>query len=638
MRFLRSFGSWLARARERWLDRALLSPARSALAGFVLLASLVAMIAACTRTAGIDFLITVPNSLSSQVMWIEVSVYKDVQCSLAGRVAYGEAPTEGPVKRLIWSPTDGQPAPPELGDLESGYYAFVVQVKNTNCEIIARGCDGLDIGDGGTIRIPTKPDSQNGPGCDSSMTCELGQCIPKRTGQNCSLDVVGSGPLVQGSEGTGLIVAAPAARFVGSDFLVSYGEFSSDVGTTTTLISQLIARNGGLRQFVPTQFARRCSGYPQNDGTGLAWSAEGTGLVGFARNECTNGELQSTAVELMMIDANANFKDERAATLNLSSAELGEIRFGQNHAIASLGGGKWAISPVIAGRAEAVFIEEVNRPGTREEGGGNTFEVSDAEGGAGQVRYQFGLSDARQVSANLEASGTSVVMVAINEYGEEPPPPEEDGGESDAGPDGGDDDAGDASGQAIRQQPDTIGFRKLSVQFLPIDKVGALAPLPTPFAIESRFASVAMIANRALVVGDDNGDLQNPTLFAFDFDPNGNQAVTAEPLRNTILTNGEAQGTEVDYADIAVANDRAFVATAIPGDIILTVFSQASNQPSVLRSLRLSQVRASTVGSIRNGRVTVAANQNRVLVAWTTATELKDNDPIGGYAIFACEP
>lgn len=636
MRPLRFFGAWLGRARERWTARARSSPTRSALAGVAFLGALVALIAACARTSGVDFLITVPNSISSQVMWIEVSVFDNVQCSLAGRVSYGEAPTDGPVKRLIWSPTAGQPAPPELGELPPGYYSFVAQVKNANCEVIARGCDGLDIGKGGTVRIATRPDSQNGPPCDSTMTCEMGQCVPRRTGQNCSLDVVGSGPLVQGTRARALSVAAPVARSVGNDFLVGYGEFDSDSGKETLLVSQLIARNGGLKPYVPTAFERRCAAIPQRDATGLAWSAEGTGLMGFARNECSDedGPL-SIGVELMLIGSDAVQKDERAATINLGgNPPAGEILFGQNHAMASLGGGKWALAPVIAGRSEAIFIEEASLP--NEQGQmKNTFVVSDAEGG-GQLRYQFGLEGARHVSANIEASGTSVVMVAINEFDDGPPIPEEDGGEPD--PDAGDPDAGDPdAGQAIRQQENPIGFRQASVQFLPIDKLASRMPLPTPHVMTTRFASVALIENRALVVAD-GYTLQDPTLFAFDYNPAENQAAIAAPLEFAILTNGEAAGTEIDYADVTVSNDRAFVATAVPGDIILSVFSQASTQPNVFRSLRLSQVRASTVSSIRNGRVSVAASQNRVLVAWTTATDLQPNDPIGGYAIFACEP
>jgi hypothetical protein len=36
--------------------------------------------------------------------------------------------------------------------------------------------------------------------------------------------------------------------------------------------------------------------------------------------------------------------------------------------------------------------------------------------------------------------------------------------------------------------------------------------------------------------------------------------------------------------------------------------------------------------------VAIAASDTRALVVWTTATTLGPNDPLGGYALYACAP
>ncbi len=617
--------AWFGPARPHLqLDRR-----RSVVAAVLLLGASVALIGACDRVKTLDFLITVPPTLEQSTRWIEISVYDNVQCSLAGRVAYGEAPVAGPIRRVLFSPGDDTSKIPALGDLPSGYYAFVAQVKDADCRVIARGCDGLDIGSADTVRIATRPDTQDGPPCGQGLTCQLAQCLPQRSGQNCSLDVIGSGPLSvyidpetpANRETEGLAVAAPAVRAISSTFLATYGQFNVDDGDRTTVVAQPIARNGGLFRFVPNSFLGRCTNQPQEDGTGLAWSTrDNTGLSVVSQTQCdAAGEPTNTALQFFGFD-----KDIAAlgdGTISISRMNVpGPLTLGQNHAVASLGGGRWVVAPVIAGQAEAVFIAENGAP---PRGG---FEVLNE--GVGQVRVPFGIPASEfvtwsQTTAAIDVSTSSVVMVAINEgamVGE----PVTDAGTGDAGP-------------TFRQGEVPDAERSLSVQFLPLDRVRPGATLPTPYVIPSRFASVAIVDNRAFVVGDGAGP-SDPDLYAINFDPAANPAQPPTAERYAVLTNGEAQSSAVDYADVAVAFDRVFVATAIPGDIILTLFGTAATNPSALQSIRLSQVRASTVGSIRDGRVSVAVEGNRVIVVWTTAKQLKANDPMGGYVIFACEP
>jgi hypothetical protein len=41
---------------------------------------------------------------------------------------------------------------------------------------------------------------------------------------------------------------------------------------------------------------------------------------------------------------------------------------------------------------------------------------------------------------------------------------------------------------------------------------------------------------------------------------------------------------------------------------------------------------------VRDGRVAVAMSDTQLLVVWLTATDLGPDDPVGGYALYACAP
>jgi hypothetical protein len=157
-----------------------------------------------------------------------------------------------------------------------------------------------------------------------------------------------------------------------------------------------------------------------------------------------------------------------------------------------------------------------------------------------------------------------------------------------------------------------------------------LGALPTPFLGAATFASVAASGTRTLVVSD--GSTQGKPLTLRAFDVGGGTPVSSDDFAVPGLG-------EVLYADVAIAHDRAFVAVEQPGAITLVVYDKATSTPTQLRTVYLpNEPRIPAMTSLRDGRVAVAASDTRVTVVWTTGKTLTDNDPVGGYAIFACAP
>jgi hypothetical protein len=142
-------------------------------------------------------------------------------------------------------------------------------------------------------------------------------------------------------------------------------------------------------------------------------------------------------------------------------------------------------------------------------------------------------------------------------------------------------------------------------------------------------------------------------------------ALTAQSARAFVLTDGGSSGQPLAYSafdvggsgaatsanfavpgqgpvaggDAVLHGDRVMFAAEQLGAVSVAVYDHASTTPTPLRSLLLSgDVRIPAQTHVRNGLVSIAANDSRVLVAWVTAANLAPDDPLGGYALFACAP
>jgi hypothetical protein len=152
--------------------------------------------------------------------------------------------------------------------------------------------------------------------------------------------------------------------------------------------------------------------------------------------------------------------------------------------------------------------------------------------------------------------------------------------------------------------------------------------LPAPITMPGSWGSIAASGSRVFVAADGTIPGQDVVWSAFDL---GGASAAAT---NSIAAQGLGK---VSYADATIAKDRLFFAVEQPGSISLVAYGSASAQPMLIRQKYLpDDPRVPSMKTIRDGRVAVAASDTRVVVAWTTAKSLTENDPTGGYAVFAC--
>jgi hypothetical protein len=156
------------------------------------------------------------------------------------------------------------------------------------------------------------------------------------------------------------------------------------------------------------------------------------------------------------------------------------------------------------------------------------------------------------------------------------------------------------------------------------------ADAAAPPTLPGVFGAITAQGSRAFVVS--GGTTGGPPLSYAAYDL-GASAVAAS---GTLTPPG--QGDPLG-ADVASAGDRVFFAAEQPGSLSVTIFDHASTTPALLSTVQLStDARIPSQQNVRDGRIALAASDSRVLVAWITATSLGPDDPVGGYALFACSP
>ena len=159
----------------------------------------------------------------------------------------------------------------------------------------------------------------------------------------------------------------------------------------------------------------------------------------------------------------------------------------------------------------------------------------------------------------------------------------------------------------------------------------SLAALAANVDFPGTWGAVALAGTRALVLSDSTVSTQPLALHAVDPPPAGPASATFAPGRSP---SGPATG-----GDLAVRADLAFVAAEEQNAVSLDVFDHASTTPTLLRAVALSDdARVPSQAGLRDGKVAVAASATQVLVAWVRGTSLGANEPVGGWALYACGP
>lgn len=158
-----------------------------------------------------------------------------------------------------------------------------------------------------------------------------------------------------------------------------------------------------------------------------------------------------------------------------------------------------------------------------------------------------------------------------------------------------------------------------------------LAALPAPIEIVGDWGSVAALGNRVVVVADGSPSGRPVSYAAFDLAGNVAQKTLEDGFSADTLLG------KPNRADVALVRDVMLVAVEQAGAISLAAFDHATTVPVLRRTLSFGDdPRLPSVKNVRDGRIAVAASDTRVAVVWASGTTLAPNDPVGGYAVFAC--
>jgi hypothetical protein len=301
------------RARGRWIAVALGASAIGA---------------QCRASNSVSFEINLPRAISGQAQWMEVGVF-DGPCPGRTELA-GGIPRSGTLTRLAFP--KGDTSPPLVGDLKKASYGFAAVARDSNCAVVATGCNYVDLTKATDVSIELAATQTPAGACVAGETCAEAQCVPvpattdPTLGAGCSMQLVGAGPLGDPMVFDGDVVSAPAVVATESGFLVAYREYDPNGGTGSLTLAA-IDPGGGLTIASPTALSGQCAGQVEADAVGLAY-VTGGGVVVSARPSCGSGEpggLDAFAVDKSGNVTGTAFNSVPGSTPTLSNAHAASL-------------------------------------------------------------------------------------------------------------------------------------------------------------------------------------------------------------------------------------------------------------------------------------------------------------------------
>jgi hypothetical protein len=547
----------------------------------------------CNTKTEVGFSLRVPGDVADQTTWFEIGAFANGTCPPVAQLA-GGIPA-GSTARLAFRRE--AKTTPALGDLARGSYAFAAVAKGENCEVVGGGCSVVDVASSSEITITLRALEKPSAGCKNGTVCQAAQCVPSSdngdpsVGANCSLELLGAGPLGNPLAISNTLMSDPAIVATSDGFLVAYREFDGLAGAAR-LTFVALDNGGGAADPHSETLPARCSGSDESDAVGMAFS-KGNGLAVVARAPC---------------DAKAGFDfygiDEKGKVTKSgveTSANLGssQLLLSTQHALAPQPNGS---------NFFLVFTKD---------GQALVNTTADAHF-AGTPAIPYGGPTPH--AGSWIATSDKLVALLAGATGVIGSPPVFDAGIVDAGK--------DASKDAGTPPVDDAGGPQPILR-LNVAAAGAnLGSLEAPLEFPGAWGSMTALGRR-LVVASSGTTPGKPVAFRlFDLG-------TKEP----VITDGfntEGLG-KVSYADVAYNQAHLFFAVEQPGAISLVAYEHADTTPSFLREVQLTQnPRVPSLKDIRDGRIAVAASDTRVAVTWITGKLLTQNDAVGGYAVFAC--
>jgi hypothetical protein len=543
----------------------------------------------CKGKPDVGLNITVPNAVVPNVVWFEIGAYRDASCAALAPMLADGVP-EGAATRVAFR--RDAPQSPRVGDLDTGNYAFAAVARGDDCSVLATGCLEAEMGKADTVSIDMNAVDMPTGACGLGASCQAARCVPANdnadpsVGAQCSLELLGAGPLANPVGGGGTLVSAPAIAATPSGFVIVYREIDPNGASARVTVLPIDPAGGALGATRPL-LKGRCANSDETDGVGLVMNGS-DGQIVLARSACgakPGLELLSFASKPdVTIDPNFRSSDSPTATkLELSGGHVAASRPGASVVVFTEDG---------ASRIATIV------PGT----------------GVASPSGSFGAS-AGVTGAWAAASDKVLAVLAAVPGGGAPADP--DGG-AEAGGGG---NAGDGPSLALIMAPPTTAADAFSV----------VNDTPqSPIIFPGVWGAVAALGTRVIVMSDGGGPGRSVTYRAFDL------GKTTPAETNGFSIEGTGSPTT---GDVTMLGNKVYFAALKPGSVSVHVYDNASTTPTLLReSLFVKEPRIPSVSTVRDGRVAVAATTSRVAVAWTTAKVLTNNDASGGYAVFACTP
>jgi hypothetical protein len=537
--------------------------------------------ASCFEKPPVSVTVLLPASLEAETAWIEIGAFTGA-CPEPKLLA-GGMPTEGPTSRVAFR--RGEATPPAIGDLPKGQYAFVAVARREDCAVVASGCQVVDVKEQHDVSVRLDPYETRAGACSTGQVCSAARCIPTRDttnpsiGAQCSLQLLGAGPLTTPLVLAGDVVSPPAIAATPRGFLIGYREYIAGQGAASiTLVPVDPSGGAGPAQIIP--LPNRCVEFEENDATAMAF-LDARGLVAVSRAPCGG----QGGIDLFEVDPSGAMKSN-----GFSSRGAARVTLGNAHALAPLSSkNAFLLAFTSEGQAHVATVNGLNVPSNPP-----TF------GGAPPLANAWvGTSD-------------GLIALVAGGSGQRPIDPGDAGDDAEAGP--------------PPLDPPDGGASSLRVQL--VSPGADLSSLPSPLEVPGSFAAVAAQGTRAYVVSDATAPGRPAVFRVFDL---GAPAPT-------VMESFETQGSgKLLFADVVFQKDRAIFAVEQPGSISLIAYDLATTAPARLREVFLpSDPRIPSMKEVRDGNVAIAATSSRVAIAWTTGRTLTDRDALGGYAIFAC--
>lgn len=570
------------------------------MSGFRALAALVTALAVssvgvigpgCKGKPDVGLEITVPNEVVPNVVWFEVGAYRDARCEAVAPMLMNGVP-EGAATRVAFRRDEAQS--PRIGDLDTGKYAFAAVARGEDCSVLATGCTEAEMGDADSVAINMAVTDPPSGACGLGASCQAARCVPANdnanpsVGAQCSLELLGAGPLANPVGGGGTLVSAPAIATTPSGFVIVYREIDPNGASARVTVLPVDPAGGALDPTRPL-LKGRCANSDETDGVGLVTNGV-DGQIILARSACGGRPglemLSFTSKPEVTIDPNFRSSDSPTAQkLSLSGGHVAATR---------------------SGGSVVVFTEDgASRIATVQPGTG-VASPSGSYGGTTGVTGAW-VAASEKVLAVLSA-GPSVPVAPVDAGAE-------------AGAGGGGDTGEEGPTLSLVMAPATTAANDFSV---------ADGKPSAPITFPGAWGALAALGSRVIVVSDGGGPGRSISYRAFDL------GKTSPAETNGFSIEGSGVPTT---GDVTMLGDKAYFAALKPGGVSLHVYSNASTTPTPLREVIFAkEPRISGVSTVRDGRIAVAATATRVAVAWTTAKVLTNNDSTGGYAVFACTP